>query len=91
RSISENSLVAMDFSGQRSRVIDNPSEALSVAVEEGLSWRRKSCHRLSHGSCSPSQSSLSNIAIHMAQPWFHSKLSRDEAHKLITQHGLIDG
>ncbi|XP_062861725.1 growth factor receptor-bound protein 14 isoform X1 [Trichomycterus rosablanca] len=39
RSISENSLVAMDFSGQRSRVIDNPSEALSVAVEEGLSWR----------------------------------------------------
>lgn len=31
------------------------------------------------------------VAIHMAQPWFHSKLSRDEAHKLITQHGLIDG
>lgn len=82
-------------------------------------FQRKSCHRLSHGSCSPSQSSLSNIgqssiltlffffyfnflwsslnmfscsiAIHMAQPWFHSKLSRDEAHKLITQHGLIDG
>lgn len=32
-----------------------------------------------------------SLAIHMAQPWFHSKLSRDEAHKLITQHGLIDG
>lgn len=29
----------MDFSGQKSRVIENPSEALSVAVEEGLSWR----------------------------------------------------
>lgn len=39
RSISENSLVAMDFSGQKSRVIDNPTEALSVAVEEGLAWR----------------------------------------------------
>lgn len=39
RSISENSLVAMDFSGQKSRVIENPSEVLSVAVEEGLSWR----------------------------------------------------
>lgn len=39
RSISENSLVAMDFSGHKSRVIENPSEALSVAVEEGLSWR----------------------------------------------------
>ncbi|KAG9340869.1 hypothetical protein JZ751_020062, partial [Albula glossodonta] len=76
RSISENSLVAMDFSGQKSRVIENPSEALSVAVEEGLSWRRKSCHRLT---------------IHRAQPWFHSKLSRDEAQRLISEQGLIDG
>ncbi|XP_018557843.1 growth factor receptor-bound protein 14 isoform X2 [Lates calcarifer] len=92
RSISENSLVAMDFSGQTSRVIENPSEVLSVAVEEGLSWRRKSCHRLSgHGSPSTSQSSVSNIALHLAQPWFHSKLSRDEAQRLITQQGLIDG
>uniref|UniRef100_A0A7N6ABR9 Growth factor receptor bound protein 14 n=1 Tax=Anabas testudineus TaxID=64144 RepID=A0A7N6ABR9_ANATE len=90
QSISENSLVAMDFSGQKSRVIENPSEALSVAVEEGLSWRRKSCHRLSgHGSPSTSQSSMS--ALHLAQPWFHGKLSRDEAQRLITQQGLIDG
>uniref|UniRef100_A0A8C1N2V3 Growth factor receptor bound protein 14 n=1 Tax=Cyprinus carpio TaxID=7962 RepID=A0A8C1N2V3_CYPCA len=88
RSISENSLVAMDFSGHKTRVIENPSEALSVAVEEGLSWRRKSCHRLSsHGS----PISCSSLAIHVAQPWFHSKLSRDEAQKLITQQGLIDG
>lgn len=41
RSISENSLVAMDFSGHRSRIIENPTEALSVAVEEGLAWRVK--------------------------------------------------
>ncbi|CAL1582460.1 unnamed protein product [Knipowitschia caucasica] len=89
RSISENSLVAMDFSGQKSRVIENPSEALSVAVEEGLSWRKKSCHRLSgHGSPS---SSVCSLALHMAQPWFHSKLSREEAQRLITQQGLIDG
>ncbi|NXA32830.1 GRB14 protein, partial [Eudromia elegans] len=39
RSVSENSLVAMDFSGHRSRIIENPTEALSVAVEEGLAWR----------------------------------------------------
>ncbi|XP_041857955.1 growth factor receptor-bound protein 14 isoform X2 [Melanotaenia boesemani] len=91
RSISENSLVAMDFSGQKTRVIENPSEALSVAVEEGLSWRRKSCHRLSgHGSTSTAQSSIPNI-VHMAQPWFHSKLSREEAQRLIAQQGLIDG
>lgn len=92
RSISENSLVAMDFSGQKSRVIENPSEALSVAVEEGLSWRKKSCHRLSsHGSPSTSQSLVSNIALHLTQPWFHGKLSRDEAQRLISQQGLIDG
>lgn len=90
RSISENSLVAMDFSGQKSRVIENPCEALSVAVEEGLSWRRKNCHRLS-GSPSTAQSSVPNIAIHLAQPWFHGKLSREEAQRLITQQGLIDG
>ncbi|XP_077583929.1 growth factor receptor-bound protein 14 isoform X1 [Stigmatopora nigra] len=91
RSISENSLVAMDFSGQKSRVIENPSEVLSVAVQEGLAWRKKSCHRLSaHGSPSASQSSL-NIALHSAQPWFHGKLSRDEAQRLITQQGPIDG
>ncbi|XP_048095836.1 growth factor receptor-bound protein 14 isoform X3 [Alosa pseudoharengus] len=92
RSISENSLVAMDFSGQTSRVIENPSEALSVAVEEGLSWRRKSCHRLSsHGSPSTSQGPMASIALHLAQPWFHSKLSREETHRLISQQGLVDG
>ncbi|KAF3843065.1 hypothetical protein F7725_001914 [Dissostichus mawsoni] len=105
RSISENSLVAMDFSGQKSRVIENPSEAMSVAVEEGLSWRRKSCHRLSgHGSPSTSHSSLLNMGLwvtfpfchlytplHLGQPWFHGKLSREEAQRIITQQGLIDG
>uniref|UniRef100_A0A672KRP7 SH2 domain-containing protein n=1 Tax=Sinocyclocheilus grahami TaxID=75366 RepID=A0A672KRP7_SINGR len=80
----------MDFSGHKSRVIENPSEALSVAVEEGLSWRRKSCHRLS-SILSDIRMSFSSLAIHVAQPWFHSKLSRDEAQKLITQLGLIDG
>ncbi|CAL8321408.1 unnamed protein product [Merluccius merluccius] len=92
RSISENSLVAMDFSGQKSRVIENPCEALCVAVEEGLSWRRKSCHRLSfHGSPTASQSCMLSMALHLTQPWFHSKLSRDEAQRMITQQGLVDG
>lgn len=36
----------MDFSGHKSRVIENPSEVLSVAVEEGLSWRV--CFSFSH-------------------------------------------
>uniref|UniRef100_A0A8C5L799 Growth factor receptor-bound protein 14 n=1 Tax=Jaculus jaculus TaxID=51337 RepID=A0A8C5L799_JACJA len=87
RSISENSLVAMDFSGQKSRVIDNPTEALSVAVEEGLAWRKKGCLRLgTHGS--PTTSSQT---IHRSQPWFHHRISRDEAQRLITQQGPVDG
>ncbi|KAG8510385.1 Growth factor receptor-bound protein 14 [Galemys pyrenaicus] len=95
RSISENSLVAMDFSGQKSRVIENPTEALSVAVEEGLAWRvqKKGCLRLAtHGSpTASSQSSSTNMAIHRSQPWFHHKISRDEAQRLIIQQGLVDG
>lgn len=169
RSISENSLVAMDFSGQKSRVIENPTEALSVAVEEGLAWRvlivsysskhlwfefisskklrfispflaqRKGCLRLgTHGSpTASSQSSATNMgmcvlshynwvdekanrcafrcrgkcrpwkgdlvkqdlvfihcissAIHRSQPWFHHRISRDEAQRLIIQQGPVDG
>lgn len=93
RSISENSLVAMDFSGQKSRVIENPTEALSVAVEEGLAWRKKGCLRLgNHGSpTASSQSSATSLAIHRSQPWFHHKISRDEAQRLIIQQGLVDG
>nr|XP_057937933.1 growth factor receptor-bound protein 14 isoform X2 [Doryrhamphus excisus] len=88
RSISENSLVAMDFSGQGSRVIENPCEVLSVAVEEGLAWRRKSWQRLSaHGSPSASHTFLATPA----QPWFYGKLSRDEAQRLIAQQGPVDG
>ncbi|TNN79740.1 Growth factor receptor-bound protein 10 [Liparis tanakae] len=39
RSVSENSLVAMDFSGRIGRVIENPVEAQSAAMEEGHAWR----------------------------------------------------
>lgn len=37
--MSENSLVAMDFSGQIGRVIENPVEAQTAALEEGHAWR----------------------------------------------------
>ncbi|XP_040213784.1 growth factor receptor-bound protein 14 isoform X2 [Rana temporaria] len=92
RSISENSLVAMDFSGHKSRVIENPTEALSIALQEGLLWRRKSSGRINlHGINTSSQNSAMNLAIHMSQPWFHHKISRDEAQKLIRHQGLVNG
>ncbi|KAJ3592266.1 hypothetical protein NHX12_007394, partial [Muraenolepis orangiensis] len=82
RSVSESSLVAMDFSGQKSRVINNPTE------EEGLTWRRKSCYRLGSAGNLPMSSGFS---MALSQPWFHSQLSRDEAQRLITRRGLEDG
>ncbi|XP_018423357.1 PREDICTED: growth factor receptor-bound protein 14 isoform X1 [Nanorana parkeri] len=92
RSISENSLVAMDFSGHKSRVIENPTEVLSIALQEGLLWRRKSSGRINvHGINTSSQNSTMNLAVHMSQPWFHHKISRDEAQKLICQQGLVNG
>lgn len=44
RSVSDNTLVAMDFSGHAGRVIDNPQEALSAATEEAQAWRVRPSH-----------------------------------------------
>ncbi|XP_053324115.1 growth factor receptor-bound protein 10 isoform X2 [Spea bombifrons] len=57
RSVSENSLVAMDFSGQTGRVIENPMEAQSAAIEEGHAWRKRSSRINVLGSQSPLHSS----------------------------------
>lgn len=70
RSISENSLVAMDFSGQKSRVIENPTEALSVAVEEGLAWRVQIA---SHSSKYLWFESVSPQKLKFASPFFVQK------------------
>ncbi|NXY56211.1 GRB7 protein, partial [Callaeas wilsoni] len=47
RSVSDNALVAMDFSGCTGRVIENPSEVLTAALEEAQAWRKKTTHRYS--------------------------------------------
>nr|KAF6295755.1 growth factor receptor bound protein 7 [Myotis myotis] len=44
RSVSDNTLVAMDFSGHTGRIIENPQEALSVALEEAHAWRVRRLH-----------------------------------------------
>ncbi|XP_041581068.1 growth factor receptor-bound protein 7 isoform X1 [Vulpes lagopus] len=44
RSVSDNTLVAMDFSGHAGRVIENPREALSAALEEAQAWRVRGLH-----------------------------------------------
>ncbi|XP_062893715.1 growth factor receptor-bound protein 7-like isoform X2 [Mobula hypostoma] len=87
--VSESCLVPMDFSGCTGRVIANPTEASMVAEEEAHAWRKKGSLRHSLPSTCPG-TGLST-AIHRSQPWFHGQISREEAHRLIVQHGHIDG
>ncbi|XP_029428610.1 growth factor receptor-bound protein 7 isoform X2 [Rhinatrema bivittatum] len=89
RSVSDNTLVAMDFSGCMGRVIDNPNEALSVALEEAQAWRKKTSHRNSLPS--PCQVTTLSTVIHRTQAWYHGRLSREETQRLIIQQGLVDG
>uniref|UniRef100_W5KSB6 Growth factor receptor-bound protein 10a n=1 Tax=Astyanax mexicanus TaxID=7994 RepID=W5KSB6_ASTMX len=89
RSVSENSLVAMDFSGRTGRVIDNPEEAVSAAMEEGHTWRKRSQRMNVLGSASPLHpSSLSSI--HRTQLWFHGRIMREDSHRMIMQQGQVD-
>eukprot|EP00070_Physeter_catodon_P039194 XP_028346088.1 growth factor receptor-bound protein 10 isoform X2 [Physeter catodon] len=91
RSVSENSLVAMDFSGQTGRVIENPAEAQSAALEEGHAWRKRSTRMNIVGSQSPLHPSTLSTVIHRTQHWFHGRISREESHRIIKQQGLVDG
>uniref|UniRef100_A0A803JZN7 SH2 domain-containing protein n=1 Tax=Xenopus tropicalis TaxID=8364 RepID=A0A803JZN7_XENTR len=84
----------MDFSGQKSRVIENPTEALSIALQEGLLWRVGKLYAKCNRFLSvdpPCQYIQESSTVHISQPWFHHQLSRDEAQKLILQQGLVDG
>ncbi|KAM4633836.1 growth factor receptor-bound protein 10-like [Polymixia lowei] len=91
RSVSENSLVAMDFSGRIGRVIDNPVEAQSAAMEEGHAWRKRSQRMNMLGCHSPLHHSSLNSVIHVAQLWFHGRITREESHRIIHQQGQVDG
>ncbi|XP_023570194.1 growth factor receptor-bound protein 10 isoform X2 [Octodon degus] len=91
RSVSENSLVAMDFSGQTGRVINNPAEAQSAAVEEAHAWRKRSARINMLGSQSPLHPCTLSTVIHRTQHWFHGRITREESHRIIRQQGLVDG
>uniref|UniRef100_A0A668AYI7 Growth factor receptor bound protein 10 n=1 Tax=Myripristis murdjan TaxID=586833 RepID=A0A668AYI7_9TELE len=89
--VSENSLVAMDFSGRIGRVIDNPVEAQSAAMEEGHAWRKRSQRMNMLGCHSPLHHSSLSSVIHVAQLWFHGRITREESHRIIHQQGQVDG
>ncbi|KAF4087583.1 hypothetical protein AMELA_G00072290 [Ameiurus melas] len=91
RSVSENSLVAMDFSGTIGRVIDNPVEAQSAALEEAHAWRKRSQRMNTLGSPSPLHPSSLSGVIHKTQLWFHGRITREESHRMMHQQGQVDG
>lgn len=91
RSVSENSLVAMDFSGRIGRVIENPMEAQNAALEEGHAWRKRSQRMNTLGSPTPPHHSSLSSVIHSTQLWFHGRISREESHRTIFQQGQVDG
>ncbi|KAJ8415693.1 hypothetical protein AAFF_G00402500 [Aldrovandia affinis] len=91
RSVSENSLVAMDFSGRIGRVIANPVEAQSAAMEEGHAWRKRSQRMNFLGSPSPLHPSSLSTVIHRTQLWFHGRITREESHRMVLQQGQVDG
>ncbi|KAG9355722.1 hypothetical protein JZ751_000560 [Albula glossodonta] len=91
RSVSENSLVAMDFSGRIGRVIENPVEAQSAAMEEGQMWRKRGQRMNVLSSQSPLHPSSLSSVIHRTQLWFHGRIMREESHKMIMQQGQVDG
>ncbi|KAK9530834.1 hypothetical protein VZT92_012313 [Zoarces viviparus] len=89
KSKSEASLVAMDFSGKTGgRVIQNPMEAQSAEREEGQAWRRREALRCSLPNLN---SGAKPSSIHKSQTWFHGRVSRKEAQRLIEKQGLVDG
>ncbi|XP_060950832.1 growth factor receptor-bound protein 7 [Limanda limanda] len=89
KSKSEDSLVAMDFSGKAGgRVIQNPAEAQNAEREEGQAWRRREALRCSLPNLN---SAARPSSIHRTQPWFHGGISRKETQRLIEKQGLVDG
>uniref|UniRef100_A0A8D3C585 Growth factor receptor-bound protein 10-like n=1 Tax=Scophthalmus maximus TaxID=52904 RepID=A0A8D3C585_SCOMX len=71
--------------------IENPVEAQSAALEEGQTWRKRSQRMNVLGSPSPLHPSSLSTVIHRTQVWFHGRIMREEAHKMIIQQGQVDG
>lgn len=86
--------VAMDFTGSKGRVIEDPHEAEAVAAAEAHGWKRKlPCCRSGQASPTASQSPVGEckLGLEHTQPWFYSGMSREEATQLLLRHGTVDG
>lgn len=81
------SRVAMDFTGSVGRIVEDPAEAQAIAESEAKILYRK---LRPNANLIPDRIDTT-VGIHTIQPWFHSKLTRDQATMLINKHGCVDG
>ncbi|XP_060854048.1 growth factor receptor-bound protein 14-like isoform X1 [Rhopalosiphum padi] len=83
--------VAMDFSGNVGRIVEDPKEALAIAQAETGSVRRS---WRSSGRTTPGlQTAVTKLEndIHLSQPWYHKNMSRDQAANVLNGLGNKDG
>lgn len=77
----------MDFTGNVGRIVEDPAEAQAIAESEC-----KILHRKMRPNANIIPEGIDTTAgIHTLQPWFHRKLTRDQATMLINKHGYVDG
>ncbi|XP_022176422.1 growth factor receptor-bound protein 14-like isoform X3 [Myzus persicae] len=83
--------VAMDFSGNVGRIVEDPKEALAIAQAEPGSVRRS--WRSSGRSTPGLQTAVTKLEndIHLSQPWYHKNMSRDQAANVLNGLGNKDG
>lgn len=83
-------LVAMDFTGRRGRIIDNPREAEAVAAA-----KVRVCKWIPPRSRSPQRQCLSAVVPtgdpQCTEPWFYGSLPREMAEQLLLESASEDG
>ncbi|XP_055328872.1 growth factor receptor-bound protein 7-like [Paramacrobiotus metropolitanus] len=84
------SLVPMDFSGNCGRVIvENQQEAIAALMTELQTWKKRQTGRCLDSSTAMSASHA--YPLHLSQPWYHGGLTREEANRLLSKQGMVDG
>lgn len=89
--------VAMDFSGNVGRIVEDPKEALAIAQAEigsiRRSWRSGGGRHNNTPVPPDVQVAVTRLDndIHLSQPWYHKNLSREEAASILNGLTLKDG
>ncbi|KAK9501116.1 hypothetical protein O3M35_002221 [Rhynocoris fuscipes] len=88
------SRVAMDFTGNEGRIVEDPKEARDIAISEGVTWKRRLRGNglgQTRRSGSSAITGTTNSVLHHGQPWFYKSMPREHAATLIGTHGTQDG